>query len=69
MGVDGSTVQSTPRGVTNSRPGETSEDSKDGPDTTRDSNVEAIRGLVTYARELVVSILLFMSIDKELTVC
>lgn len=67
MNNDGLKVQGTPIGSTNGRSSETSEKFKDSHDASKDSTGEAIRDLVTYARELVVSTLFFTGLDEELT--
>ena len=57
MEIGGSSVKGTPNGTTNGHRNEVGENPKDSSNMTDGPTVEAIRGLIAYSRELVVSVL------------
>jgi hypothetical protein len=67
MDIGGSTVKGTPNGTTNGHRNEAGETPKTG--STGVPTIEAIRDLIAYSRELVVSVLQFKDFDRELTAC
>lgn len=69
MDIGSSTVKRTPNGITNGHRSEAGESPKNGSNSTDVPTVEAIRDLIAYSRELVVSVLLFEGVDRKLTVC
>lgn len=68
MHIGGSTVKDTPNGNANGHRSEAGETPKDDSNSTDVPTIEAIRDLIAYSRELVVSVLLFEGFDRELIV-